>query len=165
MSDSGSFKIVGADQLKKMLEQFPDAVQRRAVNTGLNKAGGRLRTYLKRAAPRRDNFHGDAPPGQLVKSIGVKHDRKTGKIKVGLMTRFYYKVLEYGRNPHKRRYKRAVSNFGGYDVKGSPPMHKFFEKVWDMRKAEITQMILDETWKAISIEAGKMHARTKAKNK
>jgi len=156
MADGGSFKIEGADALKKMLEQLPDAVQRRAVNTGLGKAGGRLRTYFRRAAPREE--------GTLRKSIGIKRDRKTGQVKVGLMTRFYYKVLEYGRKPHTRRHKNAISRFGGYNVKGSPPMSKFFENVWVTRKAEITKMILDETWKAVSTEAGKIYARSRGKN-
>lgn len=136
MSDGGSFTIKGADVLKELLEQFPDAVQKRAVNTGLSKAGGRLRTYLRRAAPEQS--------GELKRSLGVKRDRKTGKVKVGLMTRFYYKTLDLS-------------------TRRGPPLHPYFEAVWDARRAEITQMILDETLKAISLEAGKIYAKTKAK--
>ena len=135
MSDSGSFKIVGADLLKQLLEQFPDNVQKRAVNTGLGKAGGRLRTYLRRAAPTQS--------GTLKKSIGIKRDRKTGKVKVGLMTRYYYKTLDF-------------------TTKRGPPLRPYFENVWDSKREEITQMILDETIKAISAEAGKIYARSKS---
>lgn len=135
MTDSSSFKIKGADVLKELLEQFPENVQRRAVNTGLGKAGGRLRTYLRRSAP--------VQSGTLKKSLGVKRDRKNGKVKVGLMTRFYYKTLDF------------LSRRG-------PPLRPYFENVWNSRRAEITQMILDETVKAISVEAGKIYAKTRA---
>lgn len=135
MADSGSFKINGADALRELLEQFPESVQRRAVNTGLGKAGARLRTHLRRAAP--------AKSGRLKKSIGVKRDRKSGKVKVGLMTRFYYKTLDL----QSRR---------------GPPLRPYFEGVWASRREEITQMILNETLKAVSIEAGKIYVKTKA---
>ena len=135
MTDRGSFTIKGADKLKELLEKFPEEVQRRAVNNGLSKAGGRLRTYFRRAAPQQS--------GTLKKSIGIKRDRKTGKVKIGLMTRFYYKTLDF-------------------TTRRGPPLHPFFEAVWQSKRQEITQMILNETVKAIAFEAGKAYAKTKA---
>jgi hypothetical protein len=156
MSDGGSFKIKGADVLKQILAQFPPAVEKRAVNTGLGKAGGRLRTYFRRAAPRVD--------GTLRKSIGIKRDRKTGKVKVGLMTRFYYKVLSYGRKSYMRRAstRNGVQKPTKHKWSGSDMSNKFIEQTWYSKRAEIAQMIIDEARRAIEIEAGKMAARSRS---
>lgn len=133
MADEIKVNIQGADMLKELLSVLPDNIERRVINTGLSKAGGRLRTYLRRAAPRKTKT--------LFNSIGIKRNRKTGHVSVGLMTRFYYKTLDY-------------------TTKRGPPLRPYFEKVWETRKEEITQMVLNETLKAIFVEAGKAHQKS-----
>jgi hypothetical protein len=133
MADEIKVNIQGADMLKQLLKTVPENVERRAINTGLSKAGARLRTYFRRAAPKKS--------GKLFKALGVKRDRKTGHVSVGLMSRFYYKTLDF-------------------TTKRGPPLNPYFEKVWEQRKEEITQMVLNETLKALFVEAGKAYQKS-----
>jgi HK97 gp10 family phage protein len=128
--------ISGAAELAELLKTFPDTIQRRAVNTALSKAGGRLRTYFRRAAPKRE--------GKLRASIGVGRSKKKGQVFVGLRKNLYYKTLEYGRG-------------------GGPPLHPFFEAEWNNRKVEITKIIIDEVMKILANEAGKNYVRGQAR--
>jgi len=147
-----SITIKGAKELQAILSQFPKAIEKRIVNNALSKAGGRLRTYFRRAAPKGD--------GTLRKSIGVKRDRKTGRVSVGLQSRLYYKTLEHGRKPYKRRWRKGKGS--KFSVGGSPAMRKFFEQTWALKQGEISQLLLDECVKAISVEAGRAYARSRA---
>ena len=138
MADQGSFKINGAQDLLALLKTFPDKVKQRATDTGVRQAGARLRTAFRRAAPRKT--------GTLRNSIGSRFDKRTGKVYVGLQTRFYYKTLEF-------------------NTKRGAPMRPFFDAAWKSNREAVAQIIIDGATKALYQEAGKIHARTKARNR
>lgn len=136
MADSGSFKIQGAQQLQELLKTFPDKVKQRATDSGVRQAGARLRTAFRRAAPRKT--------GTLRNSIGSRLNRKTGVVRVGLTTRFYYKSLEM-------------------TTKRGAPLRPFFEAAWKQNREQASQLIITNTIKELYREAGKVYARTKAR--
>ena len=136
MADSGSFKIEGAKELQELLKTFPDKVKQRATDTAVRQAGARLRTAFRRAAPRKS--------GTLRSSIGTGFDKRTGKVYVGLQTRYYYKSLEYS-------------------SKRGAPLNPFFEQAWKQNREQVAQLIINYTHRALYLEAGKIHARTIAK--
>lgn len=138
MADSGSFNIQGARELSELLKTFPEKVKQRAVDTGVRQAGARLRTALRRAAPRKT--------GTLRQSIGSRFDRRTGIVRVGLMTRFYFKSLEL-------------------TTKRGAPLRPFFDAAWKQNREQVAQLIIDNATKALYTEAGKIYARTKARSR
>ena len=138
MSDSGSFKLTGVSELNQLLATFSDNVKRRATDTGLRRAGARLRTAFRRAAPRQT--------GTLRNSIGSRFNKRDGKVYVGLGTRFYYKTLEF-------------------NTKRGAAMNPFMEAAWKSNREGISQLIITETKKSLYQEAGKIYARTKARKR
>lgn len=155
--------ISGLDALKAELRKFPDAVQARAVSTGVRKAAGKLRTALRRAAyakVARGYKRKNRLRYALRSAVGKRPEFK-GKAWVALKqvpgekrTRHYYKVLEVGRKAYKR--KRGRGNYAG-----SPPMKPFFAKTIRANSAATMRILLTETAKAIAYEAGKAYARSK----
>ena len=127
-----TFKLEGADELNRLLKQFPENVAKRAKRTGLRKAGARLRTLIRRDAPKES--------GTLRKSIRVK-SHKNGSVTVGLKERYYYKSLEF-------RTARGQ------------PLHPFFERSVERHAAVALRIMLDETRDALYREAGKSYARS-----
>jgi HK97 gp10 family phage protein len=138
MADSGSFKVDGIKELNQLLKTFSDNVKKRSTDTGLRQAGARLRTALRRAAPRQT--------GTLRNAIGSKFDKRTGTVKVGLMNRFYYKALEM-------------------NTKRGAPLRPFFEATWKQNREQIADLIIQNTTKSLYQEAGKIYARTKARKR
>lgn len=138
MSDSGSVKLHGVTELNQLLATFSDNVKRRATDSGLRKAGARLRTAFRRAAPRQS--------GTLRQSIGSSFNKRDGKVYVGLKTRFFYKTLEF-------------------QTKRGAPLHPFMDAAWKSNRDNIAQLIIEETRKELYREAGKIYARTKARNR
>ena len=132
-----TMKLQGADALLKDLKAFGPSVSQKAAKTGVRKAAQYLRREFKREAPR--------VSGTLRKSIKLKMGRD-GKAWVGLRERYYYKTLEFGR-------------------KGGPPLHPFFERVWNQHRGQAAQMIVDETRKAVYVEAGKVYARSRTRRR
>ena len=129
-------EIKGFAALKSDLGKFPEKVAVTAQKKGLRKAAGRMRTYLRRAAPR--------DSGNLRKSIGIIRPRRgapQNKLRVGLTTRFYYKTLEV-------RSARGA------------PLHPFFERAAERHSGDVMQIIVDETRKALYFEAGKLYAKS-----
>ena len=124
-------EVQGLKELKDIMDTFPGKVKKRAANAGISKAAGRMRTYLRRASPKRS--------GELRRSIGVGRSRRTGSAWVGLRKNYYYKRLEF-------------------DYDGT---HAYFEKAIEKHSPEILQMIINETEKALYREAGKALARSK----
>ena len=129
-------KLEGVEQLNKDLAAFPDRIQANVKKRGLQKAAARLRTYLRRAAPR--------DSGELRRSIGVIKTRSKSTALVGLTTNFYYKTLEFA------------------SARGKA-MHPFFEQAFDRHSADVSQMIVEETKLALAKEAGKIYARNNRK--
>jgi hypothetical protein len=139
MSDSGSFKLTGVSELNQLLATFTDNVKRRATDTGLRQAGARLRTALRRAAPRQT--------GTLRQSIGSRFNKRDGKVYVGLQTRFYYKTLSM----ETKRTNMRLNNY--------------FEATWKSNREHVAQLIIDNSIKSLYTEAGKIYARTKARKR
>lgn len=159
-------ELLGAEELIRELKRFGPDVTELATETGIKKAGAQVRKDLRRAAPR-----SDAPTRGLLKSsIGMKYskrgrtawiglrasrrDAKKGN-KRGTAARLYYKVLEFGRKPYKRTYKRG----GGGSVKGNPPMRPFFQKTFGRNVTKYANLVVQETEKAVYASAVKVRAR------
>jgi hypothetical protein len=145
MADGSSIKLKGVEELQALLKEYPVKVTLTAQRRGLTRGAAKLRTYFRHEAPK--------VTGTLRKSISYKTVKgsKGSKIRVGLLSRQYYKVLEQGRKPYKRN---------GRPVAGSPPMGGLdFDRVWNARREDIAQMIIDEAKKALLQEANKIHAK------
>jgi hypothetical protein len=155
--------ISGLDALKKELRKFPDAVQARAVQTGVRKAAGKLRTAVRRAAYAKvaKGYKRTNRLRYALRSAVGKRPQFKGKAWVALkavpgekQTRHYYKVLEVGR-------KAYTGRKSGRQVAASPPMKPFFQKTVDANSATTLQIVITETLKAIAYEAGKALGRSK----
>lgn len=140
-------ELKGAKELTAFLKAAPAQVAAKAGRQGVTKSAARLRTLIRRAAPRKS--------GTLRKSIMSKVSRRSPIAWVGLKTRHYYKTLEFGRKPHKRK---------GRPVAGSPQMarYAFFKKAVAAHAGAIMQMTIDSTRTALFKEAGRLIARTGA---
>jgi HK97 gp10 family phage protein len=141
-----TMQLKGVEELKKLLETYPEKVALTAQKRGLTRGAARLRTYFRAAAPKKT--------GTLRKSISYRTVKgsKGSKVIVGLMTRQYYKVLEQGRKPYKRL---------GRPVAGSPPMRDIqFSSVWYSQREGIAQLIIDEARRAVYQEAANIHSKT-----
>ena len=130
--DKAAFDLKGAEELQRLLRSMPNNVQKRATLRGLRRAAAKLRTLIRRDAPRET--------GLLRRSIGIKKLRN-GAFDVGLMQNYYYKVLD------------LVS------AKGRP-LKPWFEQSVNRHSRHASKLIMEETEKAIYYEAGKIHART-----
>ena len=140
-----SVKLNGVTELQKLLAQYPQKVQLAAQRRGLVRAGVRLRALYRSAVPK--------DKGKLRTSIRYKSVKgsKGSKVIVGLLSRYYYKVLWEGRKAHDRLgYTRA-----GSSAKYSAP----FDAIWQGNKEALAQMIIDEAKKATYQEAAKIHAK------
>lgn len=124
-----SYKLEGLEELLAFMKQAPEVVEKKVVKSGVRLAGSRLRTFMRRAAPKGDK-------GLLRKSITMKYIGEA-KVKVGLNTRQYYKTLDMGRKAYKRK--------DGTQVQGSPTMNTqgtMIEKTWSAKKREIAQIMV-----------------------
>lgn len=169
------FSINGLDALRRELRAFPDAVQARAAATGMRKASAKLRTALRRAAYAKiaKGYKRTNKLRQAIRSAVGKRPQFKGKAWVALKaapgekrTRYYYKVLEAGRKPYRRYAPRKAGStrrqrIGG-QYAGSPPMKPFWDRTVRVNAAATLRIIVDETRKAIAVEAGKAYARSKA---
>lgn len=146
--DSGvSYKLEGLEDLLKLMKQAPEVVERRVVKAGVRLAGSRLRTFMRRAAPRGDK-------GLLRKSITMKYIGKT-KVKVGLNTRQYYKTLDFGRKAYTRKKS-------GVEVKASPTMNTpgtMIEKTWLAHKRDVADIMIKGMRTELFKELGRMAIR------
>jgi hypothetical protein len=147
MSDQTvTYKLEGLEDLLTLMKQLPEVVERRVVKAGVRKAGSRLRTYMRRAAPRGDK-------GLLRKSITMKYVGNA-KVKVGLNNRSYYKVLDVGRKAYKRK--------DGTQVRGTPSFKSEgtnIEKTWNTHKREIADLVVYGMKIEVFKEAGRMAIR------
>lgn len=158
-------RLIGADLLKAELKLFPEKVQTAAIESGVRKGTGILRTAMRRQA-----YAGPAktPAGftrtlrrALRSAVGKKRSKNAGKAWVGLKqikgesrARNYYRVLEFGRKPYKKKSTGAA-------YAGSPPMRPFFEKAWNEKREEVAQAIIAGARVALAKEAGKVWGRTR----
>jgi hypothetical protein len=139
--------IRGAKELASFLKQAPKEVAVKAGKGGVAKSAPRLRTLLRRAAPRKT--------GKL-RSIILSKLGKSAIAWVGIKTRaagIYY-TTEYGRKPHRRLGKPRA---------GSPQMAKYwFHEAVDAHKGYIAQLTVDATRASFMKEAGRLIAKTAA---
>lgn len=84
--DALTFDLEGEKAVTEILNLFPDKVKLRAMKKGYSKAASRMRTALRRDAPK--------GTGTLRKAIRVRRHRN-GSFSVGLKERYYYKTLEF----------------------------------------------------------------------
>jgi hypothetical protein len=150
MSNKETVQLNGAAQLIAVLRELPQVTEEKVMRKGLVAAGGRLRTYMRRAAAR--------ITGLLAKSIRVKRYR-TPKgqtiVKVGLRRNYFYKVLDAGR--------KAFTRKDGTEVSASPEMKSQgtgIERTWESRKKEIADMVITEATKEFAREAGRLAAKS-----
>jgi hypothetical protein len=143
-----SIEIRGAKELASFLKQAPAQVALKAGKGGVAKSAPRLRTLLRRAAPKKS--------GKLRSIIRSKIGRKGAIAWVGLKTSaagIYY-TTEYGRKPHRRKGKPRA---------GSPQMAKhWFSKAYAAHRGYIAQLTVDATRSALMKEAGRLIAKTQA---
>jgi hypothetical protein len=126
---------------------LPEVVNKRIVKAGVRKAGSRLRTYMRRAAPKGEK-------GLLRKSITMKY-MGNNKVKVGLNSRQYYKVLDVGRKAYTRKDGTKVSaSTGAWDTKGTG-----IAQTWQRHKKEIADIMIQGMKIELYKEAGRMAIR------
>ena len=155
MSKEG-MKLNGAAQLIAVLKELPQITEDVVMRKGVARGAARLRTLMRRAAPRRT--------GTLQKSIGIKRIQKrtkgSFKYKVGLLTRNYYKVLDAGRKAYTKKDGTQVSAAPDFKSLGTN-----IKRTWDTAKSQIGDIIVEEATKEFSREAGKLAARSGYRNR
>lgn len=141
-----SAELKGAQELANFLKLAPKEVATKAGRSGLAKSAARLRTYLRRAAPRKTG----KLRGAIQSAVSRKNPIAWVKLTIG-----YYRTLEFGRAAHMRK---------GKPRKGSPQMARFafWRKTVTGHQGEIMQMTVNETRTALFKEAGRLAARTAA---
>lgn len=141
---SVTYQLDGLEQLLKAMKVLPEVVNKQIVRAGVRKAGSRLRTYMRRAAPK-------GKTGLLRKSITMKY-MGNNKVKVGLNTRQYYKTLDVGRKAYKRKDGTQVSaSTGAWDTKGTG-----IARTWATHKREIAQLMIEGMKLELFKTAGRM---------
>lgn len=144
MSSDG-VELRGAKELAAFLRLASGEVATKAGKGGVSKAASRLRTYLRRAAPRKT--------GKLRNAIRTKLGK--GAIAWVKLTIGYYYTLEFGRGAHTRL---------GRPRAGSPQMARFafFMKTWQSKENEIAQYTVDATRASLFKETARAISRTAA---
>jgi hypothetical protein len=141
------YKLEGLEDLLRVMKALPEVVNKRIVRAGVRKAGSRLRTYMRRAAPKGEK-------GLLRKSITMKY-MGNSKVKVGLNTRQYYKVLDVGRKAYTRKDGTKVkASTGAWDTKGTG-----IAQTWQRHKTEIADLMIQGMKVELFKEAGRMAVR------
>lgn len=148
MSDSPvSYKLEGLEQLLSAMKVLPELVNKKIVRAGVRMAGSRLRTYMRRAAPK-------GKTGMLRKSITMKY-MGNNKVKVGLNSRQYYKVLDVGRKAYVRKDGTQVrESTGAWDTQGTG-----IARTWAIHKREIANIMIQGMKIELFKEAGRMAVR------
>lgn len=140
------YKLEGLEDLLLLLKQVPEVVEKKVVKAGVRGAGARLRTYMRRAAPKGDK-------GILKKSITMRYVGQN-KVKVGLNTRQYYKVLDQGRKAYTRKDGTKVRGTEKFNTDGTN-----IAKTWSTHKREIADYMILKMKEALAKEAGRMAIR------
>ena len=143
-----SVEIKGVDALSAAFKELPQTVLKRAGNRGVTKAAASMRKELRSAAPKKT--------GELrkdIKTIGLRGGPRAQRSRVGkrvaLDSLFYYETLEHGRKPSDR-------------AAGSPQMKRFafWHSTVDRNAQRVSQMIVDSTQEALSVEAKKYYQQS-----
>jgi len=141
------YKLEGLEDLLRVMKALPEVVNKRIVKAGVRKAGSRLRTYMRRAAPKGEK-------GLLRMSITMRC-MGNNKVQVGLITRQYYKVLDVGRKAYTRKDGTKVSaSTGAWDTEGTG-----IAQTWARHKKEIADIMIQGMKIELFKEAGRMAVR------
>jgi hypothetical protein len=140
------YKLEGLEDLLRLLKSVPEVVEKRVVKAGVRGAGARLRTYMRRAAPKGDK-------GLLKKSITMRYVGEN-KVKVGLNTRQYYKVLDQGRRAYTKKDGTRVRGTEKFNTDGTN-----IAKTWGAHKRDIADYMILKMKEALAKEAGRMAIR------
>ena len=145
---TNAIQINGLEQLQKLMSELPDKVQKQVAVAGVRIAGSRLRTLMRRRVPVRS--------GKLRKAIGLRFGkgRDVAKVTVGLLSRFYYKTLQEGRKPFKRKSPKGIY----HTVSGSPSMDTEglgLEDVWNTHKDELLKVLIEGMQKELYRQLGR----------
>lgn len=143
-------ELKGAIELEKILESLAPRVSRRVTKAGMSKAGGRLRTAMRRDAPR-------GPSGRLKKTIGLKRYRKIPKIKIGLYGKTPGDGKQAGKYDGIRYYYKTLD----YDSARGAALNPWFHASAERHGDGARQIVVNETIKAVYVEAGKSYAKSK----
>jgi hypothetical protein len=145
-NDNDIYKLEGLEDLLRLMKTVPEVVEKRVVKAGVRGAGARLRTYMRRAAPKGDK-------GLLRKSITMRYEGQA-KVRVGLNTRAYYKVLDQGRKAYRRKDGTEVRGTEKFNTQGTR-----IKETWDTHKRDIADYMTLKMKEALFKEIGRMAIR------
>jgi hypothetical protein len=145
-NDNDMYKLEGLEDLLRLMKTVPEVVEKKVVKAGVRGAGARLRTYMRRAAPKGDK-------GLLRKSITMKY-KGDNKVQVGLNSRWYYKVLDQGRAAYKRKDGTQVRGTEKFNTQGTR-----IRETWNSHKREIADHMILKMKEALFKEFGRMAIR------
>ncbi len=149
MSDNFSIALTGVEDLQRWLKEFPPQVETKVMDRGLRKAAARLRTLMRRRAPR-------GLKDELRAAITVMKLKRGNKgYRVGLNKLFYYGVLDKGRKPYRRQSGAQYAGTPVFNTKGTG-----IGETWSSHRATIAQMVIDEAKIALAREAGRLYGRS-----
>jgi hypothetical protein len=144
---SDIYKLEGLEDLLRVMKELPEVVNRKVVKAGVRRSGARLRTYMRRAAPKGDK-------GLLRKAITMKY-QGDNKVKVGLNSRQYYKVLDVGRKAYTRKDGTKVrASTGQWNTQGTG-----IAKTWESHKRDVADVMIQGMKTELYKEAGRMAVR------
>lgn len=146
--DNFTIELTGVEELQRWLKEFPPKVETKVMNRGLRKAAARLRTLMRRRAPR-------GLKDELRNAITIiKLKRGNRGYRVGLNKLFYYGVLDKGRKAYKTK-KGQRAGTPVFDTKGTG-----IGETWRSHREAMAQMVIDEAKIALAQEAGRLYGRT-----
>ena len=161
MANNSAVTIKGLEQLQAVLKELPLVVQNKVARAGVNIAGSRLRTMMRRRVP--------VVSGRLRKSISMRYittDKGNPQVRVGLLTNQFYSTLDNGRKAYSRVYRknRVGGNTKGdkFPVAGSPRMNTTGTGImgaWNDHKQEILDLMVTRMTTEMYKELGKMSVR------
>jgi hypothetical protein len=140
------YKLEGLEDLLRLMKSVPEVVEKKVVKAGVRGAGARLRTYMRRAAPKGDK-------GLLRKSITMKY-RGNAKVQVGLNSNWYYKVLDQGRSAYTRKDGTKVRGTDKFNTQGTR-----IRETWNSHKREVADYMILKMKEALFKEVGRMAVR------
>ena len=140
------YKLEGLEDLLRLMKSVPEVVEKKVVKAGVRGAGARLRTYMRRAAPKGDK-------GLLRKSITMKY-RGNAKVQVGLNSNWYYKVLDQGRAAYTRKDGTKVRGTDKFNTQGTR-----IRETWNSHKREVADYMILKMKEALFKEVGRMAVR------
>lgn len=167
MRNVGGMELVGAVELKKLLDAYPTMVAKAAARKGLREAAKHLQSVLQAAAPVRT--------GKLRSAIRIASARSkkkyTYRYKVGLgpirgdigekAKKRQEDAIAAGKKPPKAQAKiRFYYKVLEFKSARGPAMHPFFMTAYNSARNTTAQIVVDGTRDAVYEEAARINRRT-----